>query len=131
MDEKDASRKPSSSLHEVGSIECFCHELQIDPKYVLNLYLTGSRVYGTSTETSDFDYVGVVSEDFFETYHSNMIDQGSFFSSSISSLLFFTTFSSVFLFVLFFSLFLFLGVFFLVLFSLVLSFFFIFPLIIF
>ena len=57
--------------------EDICSELGIDHSQVLNIYPYGSKVYGTSTEESDDDYVIV--------YKTSFLPSGSFRDNAISS----------------------------------------------
>lgn len=62
--------------HQVGSLEWFFSELNLEPQDVTNIYLTGSRVYGTATSESDWDFICVVRPSYFTSHTENMIDKG-------------------------------------------------------
>ncbi len=53
-----------------------CSGLGLDEGDILNLYLVGSRVYGTASPDADWDLVGVVKPTFFDTHSDNMIEKG-------------------------------------------------------
>ena len=57
--------------------ETICRLLGEDPEKILNIYPYGSRVYGTDTEHSDYDYIIV--------YKSAFLDDGSFKRNARSS----------------------------------------------
>lgn len=57
--------------------EQICEKLKIDYSQILNIYPYGSKIYGTSNEDSDDDFVIV--------YRSSLLPSGSFKDNAISS----------------------------------------------
>ena len=60
---------------EKNTLEWFYKLFDWAPNKILNIYLTGSRVYGTATEDSDWDYVAVVEAQYLPS--QNLIEKGS------------------------------------------------------
>lgn len=57
--------------------EKICDELNIDYSKVLNIYMYGSKIYGTNDEFSDSDYIIV--------FKSSLLPSGAFRDNAISS----------------------------------------------
>jgi predicted nucleotidyltransferase len=66
------------------TIQKLCQAIDVNEEDILNCYLCGSRVYGTYTEESDWDFVSVVPDGFFAKFpeKSNLIDD-HFISSAL------------------------------------------------
>lgn len=62
----------------------FFYTTQLDPSsQKLNIYLTGSRVYGTHTDESDFDFYVIVSEDYYNTLKEHPLYKNQWCTNNI------------------------------------------------
>jgi len=51
-------------MENIGySVEGIIKNFQLETSTVLNIYLYGSRVYGTASESSDWDFIVIVEDD--------------------------------------------------------------------